>query len=72
MPNIAGVACTAQVSGTGTIYTVEITAFPALPYQNNIFNHNGNPGIAQFSCDISQVTHACTKPVFRTAGFLYL
>ncbi len=56
MPNVEGVSCTAEASGTGLIYTVELTAFPALPYQNNIFSHNGNPGLSHFSCDISHVS----------------
>jgi len=57
MPNIDDVSCSLEFQGDyGSIYTVELNSFPALPYQNNIFNHFGNPGLGSFSCDISQVS----------------
>jgi len=60
MPNIDDVSCSLEFQGDyGSIYTVELNSFPALPYQNNIFNHFGNPGLGSFSCDISQVSLPC-------------
>ena len=58
MPNIDDVSCSLEMQGDyGSIYTVELNTFPSLPYQNNVFNHFGNPGLDSFSCDISQVSH---------------
>lgn len=58
--NIESVSCTrGEVSTTfGAEYTVEILAWPSYPYQNNVFNHEGNPPISHFSCDTSDVTGA--------------
>ena len=61
MPNIEDVSCSMEFKGDyGTIYTVELNEFPALPYQNNIFQHFGNPGLDSFSCDISHVRISCS------------
>jgi hypothetical protein len=66
MPNIDDVSCSLEFQGDyGSIYTVELNTFPALPYQNNIFNHFGNPGLGSFSCDISQVSPQLLFTVHR-------
>lgn len=56
LPNLEDVTCSVTYDGLGTVYTVELDAFPPLPYQNNIFSHFGNPGLSSFSCDISHVS----------------
>ena len=65
LPNVEDVTCSMEQSGYGTLYTVEFNAFPALPYQNNIFEHFGNPGATSFSCDISKVCFCHLALVFR-------
>ena len=57
MNNIEDVTCAVEYEGEfGTIYTVELEAFPPLPWQNNIYDHYGNPPISAFTCDISKIT----------------
>ena len=57
MNNIEDVTCSVEYEGDfGTIYTVELEAFPPLPWQNNIYDHYGNPPISAFTCDISKIT----------------
>ena len=56
MNNIEDVSCTVEVNGYGSVYTVELEAFPALPWQNNIFDHYGNPPVRAFTCDTSKIT----------------
>lgn len=36
----------------------ELDAFPTFPHQNNIFSHDGWPGLDAFSCDAADVTGA--------------
>ena len=54
LPNIKKVNCTVMeynsVSGAAT-YLVEIIKFPTLPYENNIYNHDGNPSVSDFYCN---------------------
>ena len=40
----------------GAIYTVTIRDWPDIPYQNNVFMHDGNPDISYFDCDVSKAT----------------
>jgi len=63
MPNVEDVSCSVAIDGLGTTYLVELSTFPALPYQNNIFEHGGNPGIASFACDISHVSDLCVPSI---------
>lgn len=37
-------------------------AFPTFPHQNNLFSHDGWPGLDAFSCNAGNVTGA-TDPV---------
>lgn len=35
-----------------------MVSFPTFPHQNNLFSHDGWPGLDAFSCDASNVTGA--------------
>ncbi|CAM9881317.1 unnamed protein product [Chrysoparadoxa australica] len=63
LPNIEDVTVTQGVDGTtkGAVYTITFIQWPALPSQNNIFTHDGNPSItADFSCDTTGITSGNT------------
>lgn len=36
----------------------ELLSFPTFPHQNNVFDHNGWPGLDAFSCNAENVTGA--------------
>jgi len=40
----------------GATYTITIREWPDVPYQNNVFKHDGNPDIRYFDCDVSRAT----------------
>ncbi|GMI14279.1 hypothetical protein TrVE_jg3786, partial [Triparma verrucosa] len=46
----------------GANYTVTFQSFPTFPHENNVYNHNGNPNILDFSCDVSEVSGTATNP----------
>jgi hypothetical protein len=49
------VVCTYSSSSSfQRIFDVEVLAWPIQPGFNNLYSHNGNPGLADFFCDISQ------------------
>ena len=60
LDNIDDVDCVQSGLDSGdtlsAIYTVTMKGFPTIPYENNIFRHNGNPSLGQMSCDISEIT----------------
>jgi hypothetical protein len=63
LDNVLSASCTkgAEANG-GAPYTVVFTAWPTFPAEDNIHSHTGNPGLTDFSCDISAVsgdTPAC-------------
>lgn len=60
LPNIGTVKCSVGVSDNygSTNYLVQFLDWPATPYENNIYSHNGNPPNSAFSCDVSSVTGA--------------
>lgn len=37
----------------GATYNIKFLAWPAIPMQNNIFSHEGNPPLTAFTCDVS-------------------
>ena len=58
LDNVEQVAClrgTLNEAG-GSTYNIKFLAWPAVPMQNNVFNHDGNPPLSAFSCDSSNVT----------------
>ena len=57
LDGISTVVCSRTIEANGTtIYSVEIEAFPDTPIQNNVFSHDGSPGLGYFACDYSGVT----------------
>ena len=54
LPNIKKVNCTMlnydSVHG-GATYLIQLKKFPTLPYENNIYTHDGNPPIKDFYCN---------------------
>jgi hypothetical protein len=53
---VSGVSCNRESvdpdSGAGT-YKITILNYPVQPYENNIFNHTGNPPLSSFFCNTS-------------------
>lgn len=58
LPNLHNVECSVEYSSSlygGFTLLVELAEFPVLPYQNNVYAHNGNPPLSSFQCDASEV-----------------
>ena len=54
MLTLTEVRCTIDTIDETTmsqIFTIELIAFPESPYENNVYNHNGNPPLSYFKCD---------------------
>lgn len=50
--NIAEVDCSLSgIDDYRVTYTVKLKKFPVIPYETNIFTHNGNPTLSSFSCN---------------------
>ncbi|GMI18818.1 hypothetical protein TrLO_g6162 [Triparma laevis f. longispina] len=49
----------------GANYTITFQSFPTFPYENNVYNHNGNPNVLDFSCDVSEVSGTALNPYCR-------
>ncbi|GMI56738.1 hypothetical protein ScalyP_jg5472, partial [Parmales sp. scaly parma] len=49
---------TALLEGRNTTFNVTFNSFPIYPSENNFFSHTGNPPLAAFTCDTSEVTVA--------------
>ena len=50
--NIAEVDCSLSgIDDYRVTYTVKLKKFPVIPYETNIFTHNGNPSLSSFSCN---------------------
>lgn len=58
LPNIDLVKCTQGLPSLygGTTYTVNFYTWPVLPFQNNIYFHNGYPALSAFGCSTSGAT----------------
>ena len=59
MSNVETAACTmGSVDGTtkGATYTITFTEWMPHLAENNVYSHDGNPPITDFTCDISGVT----------------
>lgn len=58
LSNVEDVTCsrTSPTLVSGATYTINFLSFPTKPYENNIFNHDGNPPLSSFQCDTSLVT----------------
>ncbi|CAN0348582.1 unnamed protein product, partial [Phaeothamnion confervicola] len=56
LPNVARASAqrgaTDAASG-GAAYTIALEAFPVVPWENNLYSHDGNPPLSAFSCDVS-------------------
>lgn len=46
----------------GAAYDISITAWPTIPWENNIYTHNGNPPLSSFGCDTSGVGEEAWAP----------
>lgn len=53
--NVKEVTCSVTGTDYESVYTVSFLKFPVLPYENNIFAHDGNPPLSAFSCNIDRV-----------------
>ncbi|CAN0037197.1 unnamed protein product [Ectocarpus sp. 12 AP-2014] len=65
--NLEDVTCSrgdVDADGGTTFDIAELVAFPTFPHQNNVFSHDGWPGLDAFSCDAANVTGA-TDPVCK-------
>ncbi|CAN0319929.1 unnamed protein product, partial [Scytosiphon promiscuus] len=58
--NLEDVTCTRGVVDAqgGATFEIELVAFPTFPHQNNVYAHDGWPGLDAFSCDAANVTGA--------------
>ena len=59
LPNIESATCVVSSISSdhrGAIYTITVTKYPTIPYENNFFSHNGNPTVDDFACSIDDLT----------------
>lgn len=58
LPNVQDVQCGIGANGRYGGYTISLQflSFPAVPYQNNFYYHEGDPPLSSFYCDTSGVT----------------
>ncbi|CAM9333547.1 unnamed protein product, partial [Phaeothamnion confervicola] len=60
MPNVGDVDVTRWDDDSdltnGATYTITFVEWPTFPHQNNLFSHDGDPPVGDFSCDKSGVT----------------
>jgi hypothetical protein len=57
--NLAGTSCEVTRNGRYGGYTLYLQlAFPVVPAENNVYSHEGDPGLYSFSCDTSSVVTA--------------
>ncbi len=74
LPNIEKVICTRGMinSKYGTQYTVQIQEYPILPYENNIYYHEGHPSLNSYQCKTDRVTTGthptCTIGIVATGS----
>ena len=56
-PNIAKASCSREnvTRHNGASYIITIESWPIHPHQNNLFEHQGNPPLSAFSCDLTKV-----------------
>ena len=64
LDNIEDVDCASEPSAGGTIYNITFKKWPIKPMENNYFSHTGNPGISNFTCDVSSASSATGARVF--------
>jgi hypothetical protein len=61
LPSIDTVRCSLSYSTTrfgGFTVQVEFIQFSVIPYQNNVYYHEGNPDLSVFKCDTSAIVTA--------------
>jgi hypothetical protein len=57
LENVQTATCTKGATANGGApYTISFDKFPDYPVQDNVHNHNGNPELTQFTCDMSSMT----------------
>lgn len=73
--NVKAVDCSLAVRSTvHSTYTVKFKSFPLTPYENNIYNHRGNPALSSFACGIALLNStavACTLADVTASNNLY-
>ncbi len=64
LPNIESATCIRGDidSLLGTTYTITIKEWPLHPKINNIYTHNRNPPVEEFSCSMQQVQGTAFNP----------
>ena len=69
LKNAADVNCVQETldpqGGTGS-YIITFNKWSTYPYENNFFNHSGNPHIQSFSCNTTNVDEEEAKDVYCT------
>lgn len=61
LPAFKTVRCSLSFSTTrygGFSMQIEFIEFEPIPYQNNIYTHDGNPPLSSFKCDTTGITTA--------------
>lgn len=59
------VTCTySKVDSFRHKFIISFLSWPITPQENNLFTHDGNPSINEFSCDISQLSSLLVSCTF--------
>lgn len=63
LENVEDVDCQSENLGAGSFYNVTFKQWPTMPMENNYFSHKGNPGLSNFTCDVSGAFSTSDSPV---------
>ena len=63
LDNVDDVDCLSEPFAGGAIYNVTFKQWPIEPMENNFFSHTGNPGLTNFTCDVSGASSTSGAPV---------
>ncbi|KAG5188017.1 hypothetical protein JKP88DRAFT_347960 [Tribonema minus] len=64
LPNVASASCERGPINEwgGATYTISFDAWPTQPFENNLYNHDGNPSLQQFACNMTAIYDSAWAP----------
>jgi hypothetical protein len=64
LPNVQFASCQRISTNewSGGTYEIAFDAWPTIPWENNLFSHNGNPPLSAFACNMSSISADAWAP----------
>jgi hypothetical protein len=64
LPNVQFASCERISTNewSGGTYEIAFDAWPTIPWENNLFSHNGDPPLSAFACNMSSITADAWAP----------